>query len=286
MLDVVLRRSLHLYFFDDSRGVRALLPGLDFGRNFRRFLLFLRHDLRPLFDVPDALQFYVVLYDFLLPGEFLLLLLVHPLLEVNLPLDLLQLLLLVPDALLQLLLVAADVLVLELQLLRPLGLKVSGLLLDVVFGGLEEHVACRVGLPEVFLELVVVDWLVERVLHCYFVVGGIEGRLDGHLMVLDVWLYAVVLEGEVLLHCLILKLDGGLDASFFNFRLHLHFFVLLRDDAQLVGLVAHGDVGRDALVADGLALLEAKAALVPAHGHTFVLLVVGVLEGGILLLAV
>lgn len=103
---------------------------------------FLGHHLRPLLDILDTLQLYIVLDDILLPGEFFLFLFIHPLFEVYLPLDLLQLLFFVSNALLQLLLIAEDILVLELEFLDSLGHQISGLWLYHVFGGFKEHVAC------------------------------------------------------------------------------------------------------------------------------------------------
>lgn len=205
----------------------------------RRTLLLLRDHLRPLFYILDSLQFYVILYDVLLSGYFFLLLLVHAFLEVYLPLYLLQLLLLVSDSLFQLLLIAADVLVLELQFLHFFSHQIPRFCFNHVLSGLKDHIAGSVGLSKILLKLIIVDRFIKGVLNCYLVIRRIQCRLNCDFIVLNIWLDAVVIIGEFLLHCLIFKLNGGLDASLFYFWLHLHLLIFLGDDAELVGLVVH-----------------------------------------------
>lgn len=146
-----------------------------------------------MFDILDSLQFYIIFKDVLLPCYFFLLLFVHAFLEVYLPFDLLQLLLLVSDTFFQLLLIASDVLIFELQFLYFLSHQVPWLNFNHIFCGLKDHITCCVGLSKIFLKLIVIDRFIHGVLYCYLIILRVQGGLNCNFIILDIRLDAVVI---------------------------------------------------------------------------------------------
>lgn len=188
----------------------------------------------PFLIVLISLNLYIFLLNMILSVlELDLLLFIHSLLVLNLSLYLIELFLLVPYSFLKLLLIWSNVLILQLELLNSLfnQLPVRWLLPSTGLLILKQHIRLSMRSPKFLLELIIINLIDRLILYSNLVERRIEGRLNSYLIILYIWLHWIILVFDLMLDCLILKLDSWLDSLLGHLRLHLNLLVLLWNHA-------------------------------------------------------
>ena len=256
------------------------------------FYPFILYSLRWLYEWPFlivliSLYLYISLLNtILLVFELDLLLLIHSFLVLYFSLYFIEFFLFVPNPLLKLLLIWSNILIFQLELLNPLldQLPIRRLLSSTDLLILKQHIRFGMWSPKFFLEFIIVNLIDRLILYGDLVEGRVESRLDSYLIILYIWLHWVILVLYLMLDSLVLELDGWLDPLLSHLRLHLNLFVLLRNYTELIRLVSHWYICWYALIAQCALLLHSEASLSSTHGHTLILHISWVLQGGIFLL--
>ena len=172
---------------------------------------------RPLLDVLDISELYFLIFKLILV-QLLLPLLVQPFLHHNFPLNLGQLLLLLPNPLLKFLLVRLDIIIPHLQLfsLFFFQIRLNNFLFFLQL--IKNNIAGRIS--ELFLKRVVVH------------IVGFFLKLYGYFMLLH--LKRGLNRYVVISNC-------GLDPFIRHIHIVLHLFILFIHDCALVGLLLYVD---------------------------------------------